>query len=398
MVDAHTINNNHFLIKNNNAAIREVPYSAINRFEPSFIELWLSRVEQLTRNTSFVNGEWIQKLEERLAFSAGTTDARVCANGTDAIQLALRAIGIGQGDIVLVPDFTFWATFEAVCNVGARPVTVDIDLHDLHLSEELIKEAIHRFSPKAAILVHLYGWIAKETIQIRQLCTQYGIALIEDSAQAWGSTINGKSVFEDALIATTSFYPGKVLGGAGDGGAIFTNDKTLAKTVRLLANHGRFKKYEHHLVGWNSRLDVLQCAYLDLCLDFVSARIESRKWAVNWYRNHIKNSCLHIKSPAPNIMENGYISVALIDPMRRHHLTAGLIKANIGHDIVYPIPISEQPGAKNWIADSLSFGNTARICQSIINLPCFAGIQQNELDYVKYHIDTILNEKKNEKN
>jgi UDP-2-acetamido-2-deoxy-ribo-hexuluronate aminotransferase len=378
--------------KQDAAAVNSVPYSAINRFEPQFIESWLSRVETLTRNTQFVNGEWIKKLETRLAHEAGTAEARVCANGTDAIQLALRALGVGLGDHVLIPDATFWATFEAVCNVGARPITVDIDLHDLHVSEQLMEEAIQQFAPKAAILVHLYGWVARDTIKIRTLCTKYNIPLIEDSAQAWGSTINGKSVFADALISTTSFYPGKVLGGAGDGGAIFTNDGTLAETVRLLANHGRTSKYEHHLVGWNSRLDVLQCAYLDLCLDFTPNRIESRRSAIHWYRDNIKNNELQILSPANNITQNGYISVALINPERRKDLILGLTQAKIGYEIIYPKPISQQPGAKNWIAGTYvkGQGHTARICESVINLPCFAGIQQNELDYVKHHVDIIL--------
>jgi UDP-2-acetamido-2-deoxy-ribo-hexuluronate aminotransferase len=370
--------------------ITSVPYSAINRFEPTFLDLWLTRVESLTRNTQFVNGEWIKRLEARLAKEAGTTEARVCANGTDAIQLALRALDIDPGDIVLIPDSTFWATFEAVCNVGARPVTVDIDLDDLHPSVKLMEEAIHQFAPKAVILVHLYGWVARDTAQIRALCKEKGIPLIEDSAQTWGSTINGKSVFTDALISTTSFYPGKVLGGAGDGGAILTNDTKLAETVRLLANHGRTSKYEHHLVGWNSRLDVLQCAYLDLCLDFIGGRIQSRQSAIQWYREHLKNTALQIKSPAENTTENGYISVALIEPAQRSDLISGLTQAKIGYEIIYPLPISQQPGAKKWIAGTHSLGNTQRICQSIINLPCFAGIQQNELEYVKHHVDNIL--------
>lgn len=374
----------------NNTIINAVPYSAINRFEPTFIESWLARVETLTRNTQFVNGDWIKKLESRLAIAAGTSEARVCANGTDAIQLALRALDVGPGDIVLIPDSTFWATFEAVCNVGAKPVTVDIDLHDLHVSEELMAEAIRQFTPKVVILVHLYGWVARDTTKIRSLCARHGIPLIEDSAQAWGSTIDGKSVFTDALISTTSFYPGKVLGGAGDGGAIFTNDAKLAEKVRLLANHGRSSKYEHHLVGWNSRLDVLQCAYLDLCLDFISDRIQSRKFAINWYRKNIKNPFIQMMSPAPNTTENGYISVALVEEGRRKQLMTGLSQANIGHEIIYPNPISAQPGAKKWIAGSISNGNTAKICKTIINLPCFAGIQQNELDYVKHQVDNIL--------
>lgn len=370
--------------------VQSVPYSAIDRFEPQFMETWLNRVESLTRRTQFVGGEWVKKLESRLALEAGTKEARVCGNGTDAIQLVLRALGVGPGDKVLIPDSTFWATFEAVCNVGAQPVTVDIGLDDLHLTEELVAEAIQRFSPKAVILVHLYGWIARDTKKIRKLCENHGIPLIEDSAQAWGATLDGKSVFADALISTTSFYPGKVLGGAGDGGAIFTNDPKLAETVQLLANHGRFSKYEHHLVGWNSRLDVLQCAYLDLSLDYVANRIESRRFAADWYRDNLQNDKLQFKAPAANIVENGYISVALIEPELRDKLIAGLSEAKIGYGIVYPGPMSKQPGAEKWMTESLSLGHTAQICQSIINLPCFAWIDSSELEYVKYHVNRIL--------
>lgn len=370
--------------------ITAVPYSAIDRYEPGFMTTWMARVEELTRRTQFVGGETIKKLETRLAKIAGTKEARVCANGTDAIQLALRAVGIEAGDTVLIPDSTFWATFEAVCNVGGKPVTVDIDLDDLHVSADLMEEAIKKFSPKAVIMVHLYGWVAKDILKIRALCAEKNIPLIEDSAQAWGASINGESIFTGALISTTSFYPGKVLGGAGDGGAIFTNDPKLAETVHLLANHGRYSKYEHHLVGWNSRLDVLQAAYLDIALDFTEQRLDTRRYAADWYRNNIQTTQLQFKAPASNVIENGYISVALMQPEMREAFMQALTEAKIGHGIVYPNPISHQPGAKKWIAGSLSYGNTAKICSSIINLPCFASMQQNELDYVKQQVERIL--------
>jgi dTDP-4-amino-4,6-dideoxygalactose transaminase len=373
-----------------NTPVTSVPYSTINRFEPHFISTWLDRVETLTRSTQFINGDKVKNLELRLAKEAQTKEARVCANGTDALQLALRAVGVQPGDIVLIPDSTFWATFEAVCNVGARPVTVDVDINDLHISEEHLAEAIHRFSPKAIILVHLYGWAAKDTLAIRSLCTKHSIPLIEDSAQAWGTLIDNQSIFSEAFIATTSFYPGKVLGGAGDGGAVFTNDSNLAEKIRLLANHGRTGKYEHQLVGCNSRLDVLQCAYIDLSLDYINQRINSRRYAIQWYRGHLKNNALQIMSPALNVHENGYISVALIEPRLRNSLMQGLKKANIGYEVIYPKPISQQPGAKSWLAGSFSVGNTQKICEAIINLPCFAGITDAELEYVKYHMERLL--------
>ena len=267
----------------------QVPYSAINRFEDGFVAKWLERVETISKAAQFVGGEWNAKLQTRLASESGTSEVRLCGNGTDALQLALRACQIGAGHHVLIPDLTFWATFEAVCNVGARPITVDVHSTDLHPSVEFVEEAIEKFKPDAMILAHLYGWAARDTKAIRMLCGQKQIPLIEDSAQAWGVRLDGDSVFSGARISTASFFPGKVLGAAGDGGAVLTNDPDLARQVELLANHGRTGKFEHRLVGWNSRLDAIQSAYLDLCLDYLPGRILGRRHRSRWNRSIWKN-------------------------------------------------------------------------------------------------------------
>jgi len=347
----------------------------------------MNRVGEITSSTQFIGGEIVKNFQTRLAQEAEVAEARVCANGTDAIQIALRAVGVGNGDVVVIPDSTFWATFEAVCNVGAKPVTVDIDPTDLHPSVSIIEEAILKYRPKAVILVHLYGWAARDTFAIRKLCIQKEIPLIEDSAQAWGTRINGESVFTNALISTTSFYPGKVLGAAGDGGALFMRDSNLAELAHKFANHGRESKYQHSLVGWNSRLDTLQAAYLDLALDYTPARIQSRRYAAQWYRDNVHVKGIDFLSPGAGVEENGYISVAKVSAEFRPTLMKKLDAAQIGYAVVYPGPMHEQKGAQGWILASLNEGHTRRNCDSIINLPCFSGITVDELQYVKAHLE-----------
>jgi UDP-2-acetamido-2-deoxy-ribo-hexuluronate aminotransferase len=374
----------------NSIPVAKVPFSTINRYEPGFVERWIETVKDLTVRTQFVGGERVTRFEEKLAQRAQVGHAVSCANGTDALQLSLRALGIGAGDTVLIPDLTFWATLEAVCNVGARPITLDVDSNDFHLSADRVEEALQKFQPKAVILVHLFGWLARDTKKIRELCRAKGVALVEDSAQSWGCRLEGLSVFDGAHCSTTSFYPGKVLGAAGDGGAVLTNDSKLASEIRLLANHGRTDKYEHSLVGWNSRMDVLQAEFVSLSLDYVDARIESRRQVCDWYRQELASFPLTLKGPAPTVFENGYIFVATVPEQRRSGILKVLDQKQVGHGVVYPIPVSQQPGAKGVLAGSLGTENTSALCRQVINLPCFAYMTSAELAYVKQTLSEAM--------
>ena len=209
--------------------ITKVPFITLNRFENGFKENFLKGVESLVENTQFVGGPVVGELELALAQKTQTKYAIGCANGTDAIQVALRAVGVQKNDLVLIPDMTFWATFEAVVNVGANPVTIDVSKETCHLELETFKAAAEKYKPKAAIIVHLYGHASPDTQAIRKYCKDQNILLIEDGAQCFGVELNGESIFKQALISTTSFYPAKVLGASGDAGAIFTNDEELNK-------------------------------------------------------------------------------------------------------------------------------------------------------------------------
>ena len=260
-----------------------VPFINLKRFEDGFLDRWSEKVATMSAKTEFIGGGEVATLENRLAQYVQVAHVVSCANGTDAIQLALRAIGVGCRDLVLVPNMTFWATFEAVINVGASPVTVDCDMADGGVDFAAFKQAIQIFKPKAAVIAHLYGWASAALDQIRSVCKENGVSLIEDGAQCFGVEFNGESIYKNALISTTSFYPAKVLGGAGDGGAVFTADEALAEKVRQLGNHGRTTHYGYGAVGWNSRLDSLQAAFLNVALDYLPQRVAARRRAVAFY-------------------------------------------------------------------------------------------------------------------
>lgn len=363
-------------------SITQVPFITLNRFEKGFRENFLGGVATLFEKTQFVGGPVIAELEAELSKIVKSKYAIGCANGTDAIQIALRAVGVEKNDKVLVPDMTFWATFEAVVNVGANPITVDVNLETCHWDLETFKKAVLEFKPKAAIMVHLYGWASPDTLEIRKFAKETGVLLIEDGAQCFGTEINNESILGSALISTTSFYPAKVLGASGDAGAIFTNDEELNKTCRILINHGRTDHYSHGLIGWNSRIGAYEALFLKLSLEHIQARLESRRKAVQYYAEALQNLPFKPVMADSHVKENGYCAVGMIDPKLRPALIESLKKANIGFGTIYPGAMSLQTGAKGHMVGSIDYGNAHYISEAVLNLPCFAYITNEELEYV----------------
>jgi UDP-2-acetamido-2-deoxy-ribo-hexuluronate aminotransferase len=363
-------------------AVTQVPFITLNRFENGFKDNFLSGVTELFDKTQFVGGPQVAKLEEGLAAKSGAKYAVGCANGTDAIQVALRTVGVKRNDTVLVPDMTFWATFEAVVNVGGNPATVDVNRQTCHWDLETFKEAVDKFKPKAAIMVHLYGWASPDTMAIRKYAKENGVLLVEDGAQCFGTKVDGESVLGTALIATTSFYPAKVLGASGDAGAIFTNDEELAKTARTLCNHGRTTHYSYGLVGWNSRLGSYEALFLNTSLEHINARLDSRRKAVEYYREHLTGLPLEVVTSADNVEENGYCAVAMINPDLRAALIESLKNANVGFGTIYPGAMSRQDCSDEYLTGKIDNGNADYISKAVLNLPCFAYITEEELAYV----------------
>lgn len=343
----------------------------------------MDKFHAMTLGAQFIGGSEVADLELRLQSYLGIAHAVSCANGTDALQLALRAIDVGEGDVVLVPNLTFWATFEAVVNVGAKPATVDADLRDGGVCLESFERAIRDVKPKAALVAHLYGWGTAQLLELRALCEKHGVILIEDSAQAFGVQFDGHSIFKDAYISTTSFYPAKVLGAAGDGGAVFTNDKSLADKVRQLGNHGRTAHYGYGQVGWNSRLDSLQAAFLNLSMDRIEDRIASRLDAVRFYQTHLPSTGIQLMNAPSRYSENGYCNVCLVPDLdQKARLEAKLKEESIGFGNIYPSVMSSQPAAARYFAGHFGGQAAEQLCASVLNLPLFPYMTEAELQQV----------------
>lgn len=369
----------------------QVPFIDLKRFESGFHEALNTRFSSMIAKTQFIGGAEVAQLETRLQSLLGVNFAITCANGTDALQLALRALGVSSGDTVLVPNVTFWATFEAVVNVGGVPVTLDADLVDGGVSLAALEEAIERLRPKAAIIAHLYGWGATHLARIRALCKASDVLLLEDGAQCYGTRFEGASIFQGAQISTTSFYPAKVLGAAGDGGAVFTDNPELADRVRQLSNHGRTTHYGYGLVGWNSRLDALQAAFLNLSLDHIDQRIASRRAAAAFYRTHLPAVGIEVMDVPEGYEENGYCNVCVVrDPMFKVALESKLSAEGIGFGNIYPGVMSKQCGAEG-ISKGHIGGNAGEVlCASVLNLPLFPYMMAAELERVLEVVRSVV--------
>jgi len=358
-----------------------IPFIDIKRFEPGFLDEWNNKIAEMSANAAFIGGPEIASFEAELAKRNDVKYAVSCANGTDAIQLALRAAGVGRGDKVLLPNSTFWATFESVVNVGADPYTVDVNETDLQMDYDSFVKAAEEIKPKAALIVHLYGWGSARLNDFRRFCSDKNIMLIEDGAQAYGVKYKGESIYKNAFISTVSFYPAKVLGAAGDAGAVFTNDKDMADKIRMLSNHGRTSHYEYGLVGWNSRMDSFQAAFLNICMKHIDKRLESRRSAAEKYAAKLAGK-VNVINPPEGYEQNGYCNVILLEPETRTKLIDFLKEKQIGFGIIYPGAMSDQSGAKEFIGGNFGNGRTGHVCNSVLSLPLFAYITDEEIDKV----------------
>lgn len=360
-----------------------VPFIDLKRLEPGFHTALMAKFHEMTLNAQFIGGGEVAALESQLKNELQVAHAVTCANGTDALQLALRAVGVGEGDVVLVPNVTFWATFEAVVNVGAKPVTIDADLADGGVDFEAFARALEGVKPRAAIVAHLYGWGSSRLAELRELCRDRGVVLVEDGAQAFGVRYRGEPIYKGAMISTASFYPAKVLGAAGDGGAVFTDNADWADNVRRLGNHGRTAHYGYGDVGWNSRMDSLQAAFLNLSLEHIAERIASRLESVRFYQQNLPQVGLQPMSAPADYQQNGYCNVCLVPSVELKASLEHRFKAEgIGFGNIYPSVMSSQPGAAGFLKAHYGGQAGEQLCSSVLNLPLFPYMAQTELQRV----------------
>lgn len=360
---------------------QSVPFIDLKRScvrDPKFYD----EIREIVSLCNFSGGPTIEKFESMISERLLIKHAVGCANGTDALQIALKALDIGPGDKVIIPDLTFWATCEAVVTVGAEPVILDIELDTFSIDPQLLENFLKKSQVKALILVNLYGGASKHINEISSMCKNYGVFLIQDNAQAYGVKFKGESIFKNyADICTTSFYPAKVLGAAGDAGAIFSNNDELALKARMIANHGRKDHYSYDYFGYNSRIDVMQASYLMYKLQVIDLEIKSRVYTNITYHNYIDNAALKIFSFPEEISGNGYLNVMLLNSKEQRISMEDCLKRNgIGYGRVYPETISEQSICKKF--QVISKGNAEMISKTILNLPLFPGITDDEISHV----------------
>ncbi|PPK94505.1 dTDP-3-amino-3,4,6-trideoxy-alpha-D-glucose transaminase [Kineococcus xinjiangensis] len=314
---------------------------------------------------SYVGGVEVDRFEHSFAGFCDRRHAVGVANGTDALHLILRGLGIGPGDEVLVPANTFIATAEAVLLAGARPRFVDVDPRTLLMSAQAAADAVTP-ATAAVIAVHLYGHVA-DLGGLREVAHRFGLAFVEDAAQAHGASRDGTAAGAAGVAAAFSFYPGKNLGAFGDGGAVVTDDAALADRVRSLANHGRSEvdRYIHERVGMNSRLDALQAVVLSAKLRHLPAWTAARRTVVDAYREQLRDAPLRLVEPEPGVVSAWHLLVARTSS--RDHVRRELAASGIETGIHYPLPCPAQPAFRQWSDGSFPVATAA--AAEVLSLP-----------------------------
>ncbi|MCQ4240377.1 DegT/DnrJ/EryC1/StrS family aminotransferase [Stutzerimonas stutzeri] len=333
-------------------------------------------IQRVLAHGQYILGPEVAELEEKLADFVGVKYCITCANGTDALQIAQMAFGIGIGDEVITPGFTYIATAETVALLGAKPVYVDVCPQTYNLDPGKLEAAITPRT-KAIIPVSLYGQCA-DFDTINAIAAKYGIPVIEDAAQSFGATYKGKKSCNLTTVACTSFFPSKPLGCYGDGGAIFTNDDKLAKIIRQIARHGQDRRYHHIRVGVNSRLDTLQAAILLPKLEIFSEEVELRQHVAAKY-DQLLNQAGITAMPFVERHNTSVYAQYTIQVEDRQAIQAKLQAQRIPTAVHYPTPLNKQPA----VADSsahLPVGDAA--AERVISLPFHPYMTETEVGQV----------------
>ena len=345
-----------------------------------------SAIQDVLNETAFIQGRHVKEFETALAEYAGVGHVISCANGTDALQIALMSLDLQPGDEVILPVFTYVATAEVIALLRLKPVFVDVDARTFNIDVGQVRE---KLSPKtrAIVPVHLFGQCA-DMEPLLDLASAHNVAVIEDAAQSLGASYrfhDGRSVAAGAIghIGCTSFFPSKNLACFGDGGAILTNDKNLGEKLRMIANHGQKIKYHYDLVGVNSRLDTLQAAVLQVKLRHLNHYTASRQKAARHYDEAL-TGIGGLLTPAR--MENGTHAfnqyTLQIEDGQRDALKAFLQSRSIPSMIYYPLPLHLQKAYAYAGYGEGAFPEAERLSKSVLSLPVHTEISTEQLDYI----------------
>ena len=368
-------------------------------------------VHRVIKSGQFIGGEEVKKFEDCFSALIGVDHTISCNSGTDALILALRALKIGIGDEVITSSFSFFATAEAISNVGATPVFADINPSSYLMNTNLVEGLINSRT-KAIIPVHLFG-NAVNMINLKSIAEKYNLKIIEDCAQATCTKWDNLNVGRIGDIGCFSFFPTKNLGAAGDGGAVTTSDSNLAKRVRELAVHGSSKRYQHRQVGYNSRLDSIQAAVLNVKLNFISKWVKKREEiAANYIKLIEKNDFLSLPEKNSDLVFHSWNQFVIrLDNKNfsnrkntedlfstdisksnslRNLIKLSLSKKGINSIIYYPIPIHAQYAYKDKSFNRECLLNTEKICTEVLSLPIFPEITYDEQVYVAENLNLIM--------
>ncbi|MGL4968153.1 MAG: DegT/DnrJ/EryC1/StrS family aminotransferase [Inquilinus sp.] len=350
--------------------------------EAELDEAW----RRVSRSGKFIGGELVDRFEDQWAAYCGTAHCVGLASGTVALQLGLSALGIGPGDEVIVPANTFFATAEAVLAVGARPVFVDVDPATLLMTAAAVENAITQRTA-AVVPVHLYGQPI-DMDAVGQVASAAGLAVIEDAAQAHGSTWRGRRAGSLSHLGCFSFYPGKNLGAFGDAGAVVTNNRALAERIRLLSNHGRTRDdhCRHECLGGTHRLDALQAAVLSIKLGRLDSWNDSRRRVAAWYEPLLRELAVEPVRMAAGACSNWHLAV--IQSPHRDHIRQRLCAEGVATAIHYPIACHRQPALGSLNAPRLPVAECA--ADRVLSLPMGPHLTRAEVVRVAEAIDRAL--------
>lgn len=343
-------------------------------------------------SSQYINGSAVKALESELCEYVGVKHCITCANGTDALTMAMMAWEIGPGDAVFVPDFTFFSSGEIVSHAGATPVFVDVNKDTFNIDvESLIKkiEAVstdRKLKPKAIVAVDLFGLPANFT-ELKAIAKEYDLLLLEDGAQGFGGSINGKKACSFGDISTTSFFPAKPLGCYGDGGAVFTDDDEIADRLRSIRVHGKGEiKYDNIRIGLNSRLDTIQAAILQIKLKaFKEYELEAVNKAAGRYTELLSELCITPTIPKGFYSSWAQYTIRLKNQEERDAVQKGLKEAGIPSMIYYPKPMHMQQ-AFEGIEYKGSCKNTEELTKTVLSLPMHPYLTEEEISTVAHNI------------
>ena len=362
-------------------------------------------IQEVIETAAFINGPKVHEFQKNLEAYLGVKHVIPCANGTDALQIAMMGLGLKPGDEVITADFTFAATVEVIALLNLTPVLVDVNPDDFNINIEAIERAITP-KTKAIVPVHLFGQCANMEA-IMDLAKKHNLFVIEDNAQAIGANYkfkDGKKAKSGTIgdIGSTSFFPSKNLGCYGDGGAIFTNNDALAHTIRGIVNHGMYKRYHHDVVGVNSRLDSIQAAVLNAKLPHLDSYNKARQNAARKYNTAFKD-ITGITTPKLSAgCDNGICDACdchvfhqytlKVDGVDRDALVAHLNANNIPCGVYYPIPLHKQKAYLDSRYQEADFKVTNALVNSVISLPMHTELDDEQISFITSTVKSFFNE------